>query len=427
MSIIPPPKKRPEHRNGERGQAIIIIVFAIIGLIGMTSLAIDGGNALIDRRRTETAASAAALTAALTRINGGDWRSAALATANANGYNNDGVSNIIEMNTPPLSGPYAGNSEYIEVIITSNLDTYFGPVIGVPRVTNVARAVSRTKPSEYGEMFDGYALVSLAPRSGCTEDKKKAFWIHSEATIMLSGGGIFVNSGNADCAFMQFGSGSIRIQDESPITVVGGADVQKTKLITPAPVQTGAVPISYPPAIEMPKVGCGSKIATVNELTGKSISAGNWEGDEDFPPEGVTYLEAGIYCIKGDVIIGGGKKLEGKNVLLILEDGEFLVSGNADVTLTAPRHGAANGLLIYMPIDNRGRIALNGNADSRFRGTIFAPGGDIRLNGMDSDYGYHSQIIGYYIEVDGQDKIVINYSDEENYDAFKMPEVLLSQ
>jgi hypothetical protein len=115
--------KYPTHKKGERGQAIILIVFSIIGLIGMTSLAIDGGNALIDRRRTETAASAAALTAALTRIEGGDWRSAALATANANGYNNDGISSVIEMNTPPLSGPYAGNSEYIEVIITSNLDT----------------------------------------------------------------------------------------------------------------------------------------------------------------------------------------------------------------------------------------------------------------------------------------------------------------
>ena len=80
-----------------------------------------------------------------------------------------------------------------------------------------------------------------------------------------------------------------------------------------------------------------------------------------------------------------------------------------------------------MPIKNKGRIALNGDAQSRFRGTILAPGGDIRLNGMDSNYGFHSQIIGYTIEVDGQDNIVINYKDEDNYDAFKMPEVLLSQ
>jgi hypothetical protein len=405
-----------------------MIVFSIIGLIGMTSLAIDGGNALIDRRRTETAASAAALTAALTRIEGGDWRDAALASAKANGYDNNGISSIIEMNTPPLSGPYKGNAEYIEVIITSHLATYFGTVIGVPQVTNVARAVTRTKPAELGPMFEGYALVSLAPHSQCEEDKRKSFWIHSEATILLSGGGIFVNSDNIDCAFMQFGSGSIRIQDESPITVVGGADIQKTKLITPSPVQTGSVPIAYPPAFKMPTVGCGNKAAAVDELTGTSMTPGSWDGGgEDFPPEGVVNLESGIYCISGNVVIDSGTKFGGDNVLLILEDGEFLVSGGAEVALTGRNLGPAKGLLIYMPIKNHGRIALNGGSESSYRGTILAPGGDVRINGMDAKYGFHSQIIGYTIEVDGQDKIAITYKDEDNYDAYKMPEVFLSQ
>ena len=425
--MIPLFSKYPKHRKGERGQAIILIVFSIIGLIGMTALAIDGGNALIDRRRTETAASAAALTAALTRIEGGNWRSAALATAKANGYNNNGISSIIEMNTPPLSGPYKGNSEYIEVIITSHLNTYFGPVIGVPQVTNVARAVTRTKPAEYGAMFNGYALVSLAPHSQCEGDKKISFWIHSEATISLTGGGIFVNSDNTDCAFIQFGSGSIRIQDESPITVVGGAQIQKTKLISPGPVQTGSVPISYPPAIQMPQVGCGSNIATVDPLTGTSISAGKWDSEETFPPKGVVNLGAGTYCIRGDVVIDGGTKIGGDNVLLIIENGNFIVGGNADVSLSAPRTGKEKGLLIYMPIKNQGSVILNGNYESGYRGTILAPAGDVQINGMDSKYGFHSQIIGYTIEIDGQDKIFLKYKDDDNYDAYKMPEVLLSQ
>ncbi|MBV5279775.1 MAG: hypothetical protein J0651_00385, partial [Actinobacteria bacterium] len=137
----------------------------------------------------------------------------------------------------------------------------------------------------------------------------------------LTGGGIFVNSDNTECAFIQFGSGSIRIQDESPITVVGGADIQKTKLITPFAVQVGAVPIAYPPAIQMPNVGC-KNAATVDELTGTSMTAGAWDGgDEDFPPEGVNNLESGTYCISGDVVIDSGTKLEGSGVLLIIEDG----------------------------------------------------------------------------------------------------------
>ncbi|MBK7454602.1 MAG: hypothetical protein IPJ46_13065 [Anaerolineales bacterium] len=87
-------------KKNERGQALIIIVFSILGLMGMSALAIDGGNAFVDRRRAESAASAAALTASITRIEGGDWRSAALAAARANGYDNNGISNTVELNTP---------------------------------------------------------------------------------------------------------------------------------------------------------------------------------------------------------------------------------------------------------------------------------------------------------------------------------------
>ena len=419
-------RKSYNYKKGERGQAIIIIVFSIIGIIGISSLAIDGGNALIDRRKTETAASAAALAGAVTRINGGDWRAAALAAARMNGYDNNGITNSVELNTPPLSGSYVGNSEYIEVIVTSHLQTYFGSVIGVPQITSVANVVSRTKPATYGQMFDGYALVSLAPHSDCDENKKRSFWIHTEATISLTGGGIFVNSDNPNCAFMQLGSGSIRIQDTSPITVVGGVDIQKPKLISPVAVQGGAVPISYPPAFQMPKVGCGSTIATVDLITG-SMTAGNWEEPGDFPPEGVHNLDGGVYCISGDVVLGEGTRLTGNGVLLIIEQGEVRISGDAEVQLTAPKNGNGAGLLIYMPLDNHSRIAINGNLNSSYRGTILAPSADIRLNGPDSKYGLHSQIIGYYIEVDGQSIIVIKYKDEDNYDAYNMPEVILSQ
>ena len=225
---------------------------------------------------------------------------------------------------------------------------------------------------------------------------------------------------------MQLGSGSIRVQDTSQITVVGGADVQKPKLISPVAVQTGAVPISYPPAFKMPEVGCGSKIAEVDLLTG-SMTAGNYEEPGDFPPEGVNNLDSGTYCISGNVVIGGGTRLTGNGVLLLVEQGEVRISGDAEVQLTASTNGKEADLLIYMPLDNHSRLIINGNANSSYRGTILAPSADIRLNGPDSKYGLHSQIIGYYIEVDGQNNIVIKYKNEDNYDAFNMPEVILSQ
>ena len=411
----------------ERGQAMILIVFSIVGLIGASALAIDGVNAFIDRRRADTAASAAALTAALTRIEGGNWRAAALATAAANGYNNDGVTNTVELNTPPLNGDYTGNSEYIEVIVTSHLRTYFGSVIGIPEITSISRVISQSKPAVLGELFGGYALVSLAPHSRC-DILRKSFWIHSEATINLEGGGLFVNSDNAECAFISYGSGSVRVRDTSPISVVGGALVQKPKLITPFPMQTGVTPIPYPPSIKYPKVDCGDKNATVDKETESIMSPGNWDEDV-FPPDGVTTLKSGIYCLTGDFIVNAGQHLEGSNVLFFIDGGRVGISGNATVRFSAPTGGNFQGLLFFVPIGNHSIIALNGSDDSSYRGTIFAPGADVRINGLDAVGGaaYHSQIIGYYVEVDGNDNIYIKYKDEQNYDALKMPEVLLIQ
>ncbi|MBE0671271.1 MAG: hypothetical protein IH588_11830 [Anaerolineales bacterium] len=414
--------------KNEKGQAMILIVFSIIGLIGMAALAIDGGNAYIDSRRAETAASAAALTAATARIEGQNWRAAALATASDNGYNNDGVTNTVELNTPPIKGDYGGNPEYIEVIITSHLKTYFGSVIGIPTVTSIVTVVSQSKPAIMGELFDGYALVSLAPHSRC--DTKKSFWIHSEATINFEGGGLFVNSDNPDCAFISFGNGSIRVRDTSPISVVGGAQVQKPKLITPFPMQTGVAPIPYPPSVKLPKIDCGEKIATVEIVDEERsvMTPGNWDEDV-FPAEGVTLLKSGIYCINGDFIVDAGQHLSGTNVLFVIDSGRVGISGNATVNFSAPTGGDYKGLLFYVPIDNHSIIALNGSDDSSYRGTILAPGADVRINGLDSDGGgaYHSQIIGYYVEVDGNDNVYIKYKDEQNYDALKMPEVLLIQ
>lgn len=411
------------RKTNERGQAMILIIFSIIGLIGASALAIDGTNAFIDSRRADTAASAAALTAALTRIEGGNWRAAALATAAANGYDNNGVTNIVELNTPPLSGPYAGNSEYIEVILTSHLRTYFGSVVGIPTITSVAHVVSQSKPSEMGEMFPGYALVSLAPKSEC--ERRRGFWIHSEATINLVGGGLFVNSNNRSCAFMSFGSGSVRVRDASRISVVGGADIQKMDLITPYPVETGIAPIPYPPPYKMPREGCGSKIAKVDELTG-TMTAGNWD-EGVFPPEDVHYLDSGVYCLQHDFIVTEGYALEGNGVTIIMEDGDIKISGYAEINLSAPKNGPFAGLLIYMPIGNHGLINLNGSDTSKYMGTILAPGADLRINGLDStrSAAYHSQIIAYYIEVDGNDNVEINYKDEQNWDTLSMPEVVL--
>jgi hypothetical protein len=163
----------------------------------------------------------------------------------------------------------------------------------------------------------------------------------------------------------------------------------------------------------------------VDELTG-TMTPGNYE-EGVFPPEGVHTLEGGVYCLSDDFIVRENYVLEGDGVVIVMEHGKMKISGHAEINLRAPRNGPNAGLLIYMPIDNQGLIDLNGSDTSSFRGTIFAPRGEVRLNGLDSLLGaaYHSKIIAYYIEVDGADNIEVNYKPEDNWETLSMPEVIL--
>jgi hypothetical protein len=404
----------------ERAQALVIIALALVGLAGMAGLVIDGGNVFLDRRNAQSAADSAALAAALARVSGdGSPQALALKAASQNGYNNDGVTNKVEFHIPPVSGPNEGKSEYIQVIITSHVKTYVASIVGWKVVTNKVNAVARTKPSEMREILNGQAVISLAPTSNCMNDV--AFYVHGEATLDITGGGVFVNSNNNQCAFIQKGSGSIRINDQHVINVVGAASIQKPQLLTPG-VTVGVVAFSYPPPFFMPKVGCGEQEAAISE-DGSTMSPGSW-GDE-FPPPGVTHLESGVYCLDAGIKITGD--IEGHNVVFKVDGGDVHFSGSANIILDAPNSGEYKGLLLFVPMDNKNKVVLNGGADSNIKGTILAPASEIHINGNDSSTGFHSQIIGYTIDVNGSSNIVIKYNDDQNFNTLSMPEVQLSE
>ncbi|MDP1544831.1 MAG: Tad domain-containing protein, partial [Anaerolineales bacterium] len=54
-------RHKNKHDKNERGQALILIVFSIIGLVSIAALAVDGGNAFLEERRTQNAADITAL------------------------------------------------------------------------------------------------------------------------------------------------------------------------------------------------------------------------------------------------------------------------------------------------------------------------------------------------------------------------------
>lgn len=403
----------------ERGQVLVLVVLGMVALMGITALVVDGGNVFLDRRNAQNAADSAALASALARVRGENFVQRANEVAALNGYNNDGATSNVQVFSPPIDGEHVGDIEYIQIVITSRVDTFFGGVIGREFIINRVSSVTRTKTPELAELIYGYAVVSLAPTSDC--ENRKSFWLYEEATLDITGGGVFINSDNPDCALLQQANGSIRIRDGYPITIVGGASIQKPQLLTPYPPSTGRTPIPYPPPFMPPKVGC-SKQAEISE-TGYSMSAGSWDEDT-FPPPDVHELGKGIYCVNNFIV--DGIHLSGSNVTFVV-NGELYWGGTATLELSATKKGELAGLLVYMPIDNHSKVVLNASGRSSIKGTILAPGATIHINGNDSKNGFHSQIIGYRIEAKGNSNVVIKYNDEQNYDAITMPEVELTE
>ena len=93
-------------KRSQQGQAIILIALAIVGLVGFTALAIDGGNAFSDRRHAQNAADTAVLSAALSKIRGNanEWKTAGLNLASTNGYDDSNPEHSVTIHTCNVTG-----------------------------------------------------------------------------------------------------------------------------------------------------------------------------------------------------------------------------------------------------------------------------------------------------------------------------------
>lgn len=400
-------------RNSERGQALLLIVLGIMGLIGLTGLAVDGSLAYTDRRQAQNAADSAALSAALAYIRGADTQAAALQASTQNGYPND-ADHTVTVNRPPVSGPYSGNSEYIQVVITSRVPARFGTVVGLEQLNNRVEAVSHAKPVSQDNMIFGNAIVALKP------DGRGAMRSHGNNDLRVYGGGLFVNS-NDDCAFDQMGNSTIYAPN-SGMNVVGNVCLRGS--IDPASViNIGVAPVPYPP-ISLPPTPLCTEDAIKD---GNTLSPGNYVSNHSFPPSGVDTLNPGIYCVDATFMMNAHDRLVGHDVVIYMVDGNIHWNGLAEIELSAPTTGPFAGLLIYMPMSNSEGIILNGNMESSLVGTILAPASDIQLNGTMTSSMYHTQVIGYTVDLIGTADIIVNYNAEDQYEAPVPPAVELVQ
>jgi hypothetical protein len=435
-------------RSSERGQAIILIVLAIVGLVAVVGLAIDGSNGFAERRHAQSAADAASLAGAYGKIEYlQDHPSATRDTAAAiqigivkayeraadNGYDGNLVTNTVEVYNPPISGQFSNCADnhfnckdYIQVIIHSTIDTFFARVIGINQMNTRVEAVALAKGPYIGPMFGGNAIVSLKPTAtNCPGE----FIVGGSGIVNVIGGGVWVNSDNPNCSFNQDGCNSQLYVTGGSINLVGGSNLQQNcpgnihasfGETTQSPWPPTNPKIAEPPECSMtpaePTYDDTTKTTTLYPGYYQQLPPANAQGNR-------VILTHGNYCVN--------KVLKATNAIVYMEGihvffyikpgGDFSLQGG-EAYLTP--HGTEDdpvspykGFLIYVAPDYSGNptnCIINGNSNDTIIGTIYAPHCNLQINGTSGPHGYQSQIIAYTVTLNGSNTLYIEYDPNKN-------------
>src|SRR5688572_27940655 len=241
------------------GQALILIALAAIGLFGIAGLAIDGSAKFSDRRHAQNAADAAALAGALSKGAGNDvltWTFKARESAANNGYDgfvSDTVSVYSCDDSGASCGAYAGSSEYVQVIITSDVNTYFARILGIEETHNTVQAIALAQESRV--LGDGAMLISYDPDPNCSSGGTGGYSVSvsGSSTVNLDGGGIFVNSDEV-CGFTIPNCADLNIYGGSINSAGDNIDLGSCTFDPPITPNINQDPVTIPDDVDMPDV-----------------------------------------------------------------------------------------------------------------------------------------------------------------------------
>jgi hypothetical protein len=403
----------------QKGQALILIVFAAVGLFAFAALAIDGTRVYSEKRHAQNAADTAAMAGALeyTRNNSmsdSGIISKAQARATSNGYNDDLTSNDVTISiasiaagpSSPCPGKTAGKD--ITVNIKAFVSTAFARVIGRNQVTTAVTATSRACGFYFEPLFLGEAIVGLNPNTGdpCGIDSGTGDWY-------VSGGGVRSNG----CATAKK---DFELDDDACLTTTGvsanpsdfpGECVQRTN----TPISTAYV----------------DKITPKNPCTG-SITSGRYAGGGKVPGSGQLTFSNDVFCL-AEVDYFDRENIYVNNATLYVTDPSFNLKfpGNdGGFSGTATQAGAYPGSEEYagffMVIAKSSTpctsyqhgpqtMILRGNVGEDLTGTIFAPTSCIDLRGTSDGNAMNSQVIAWTVSSNGDATLTVDYDAEDNH------------
>jgi hypothetical protein len=334
-----------------RGQAIILIVFALVGLIAMVGLAVDGGNVFADRRHAQSTADNAALAAALAKVSDQDMQQAVENVVNDNNYQMSGTRSTVTWDTldhnptgctdiPAGTVPTGEEPErYVLVVIHTTVDAFFAPIVGVQEFNNCVQAIAHSTSATSGGLFDGSGIVALAP------DGTSFNMPSGSPGIRVHGASLFANSSSTSPASVIMAGNPAIYADAGygiNIALTGGNSICGWCAHPPVTngypqyttTQINAILAGIPAAPNKTSLCPTGYAGSVNSVT-RTISPGDFSGLLQTSGSGTYSIGSGVYCLNApgsglDVAHIDRVSSLTSDVIIILGDNTASFSGGTD-------------------------------------------------------------------------------------------------
>ena len=335
------------NSKAERGQAVIIVAFSMIVLLGICALVVDLGLSWMLRRQEQNAADPASIAAAR-YIEEGDlpvtrdkmWKAACFYSQQNGFFETDteycpaaraaGDLQVLWPPSGPHAGDFAGRPEMVLVVVRDSHPSFFGRVFGQDTATVTTGAVAARESVS----ANSNSLVALDPDS-CAAGK-----VHGNGRVVIepvdnpntgqpySGGYIHLNSSCDSGAYdnaCSNGSGALKKTGNGVVTsphvyIHGTCEANGTTMNSP--ITEGAPQIGDPLAgligprqEDYPPGNCPKKVGSQIVYSPMLPTA---DGCSSIANTTIT-LTPGVYY--------GGWKFTGNNVNVKLMPGIYIIAG----------------------------------------------------------------------------------------------------
>jgi hypothetical protein len=405
-----------KSRQARRGTVTILTALCLVAMTGFAALALDAALLHNDRRAAQAAADAAAMAAAGNlfanyRTNAGtDPAGAAvneaLAAASADGFNNDGTTNTVVVNIPPLSGDHVGKVGYAEVIITQYQQRAFSAIWDSTAVAVRARAVGR---GQWVPSNDGIIVLDPTASGSLTDNGGGAG---------TTTGKIIVDS-NSPTGAIVTGGGSLTAP-EFDLSGTPGWSTSGGGTFT-GPILSGQVPTPDPLAFLPEPDPSTLTVQSTNTVKlqnqgSLSLQPGVYQGGINVTGGSLT-LAPGIYYMQGGGFsFSGTGNLTASGVMIVnaptknSNSDTISITGSGVINLSPMTTGIYQGISLWQSrLSNNTLTVSGGGSGSTLSGTFYAQHGLLKVSGGNG-VGVGSQYISYDLTITGSAAMTVDYN-----------------